>query len=94
MNNQAEVKTAIVDLLGNKPMLTVNHQLFKSNCFANPEKLKALNAIVHPGSQRLFCLGGTTKAPFVIKEVAILFETGGYKCGQNRPDCSARDHKN
>ncbi|WP_320814982.1 dephospho-CoA kinase [Flavobacterium sp.] len=53
--------------------------------FNNPEKLKELNAIIHPKVKTHFLnwLKRHKNHPFVIKEVAILFETGGDK------DCDA-----
>ncbi len=49
--------------------------------FLNPEKLKALNAIIHPAVQKHFesWLKRHDKSPLVIKEAAILFESGSYK---------------
>ncbi len=49
--------------------------------FNNPEKLKELNAIIHPKVKKHFLnwLKKHKNHPFVIKEVAILFETGGNK---------------
>ena len=49
--------------------------------FSDAEALKKLNSIVHPAvaeSFEAFKVKHTT-APFVIKEAAILFESGGYK---------------
>lgn len=48
--------------------------------FANPEKLQALNALVHPatiayGQQWM----ETQTSPYVLKEAAIFFESGSYK---------------
>lgn len=53
--------------------------------FNTPEKLKELNAIIHPKVKTHFTnwLKRHNKHPFIIKEVAILFETGGDK------DCDA-----
>lgn len=49
--------------------------------FNNPEKLKQLNAIVHPLVKKHFddWVKKHQKSPFVIKETAILFESGSYK---------------
>lgn len=49
--------------------------------FNNPKKLEQLNKIVHPAVQKHFkdWLKNHTTVPFVIKEAAILFETGGHK---------------
>ena len=82
MNNQAEVKATIVDLFGEQAYVdgSLNRNYLSQIVFANPEKLKALNAIVHPVVAKDFSVWvEQQKTPFVIKEVAILFETGGYK---------------
>ena len=49
--------------------------------FINPEKLKQLNAIVHPMVKKHFdtWLTKYQDHAFVIKEAAILFESGSYK---------------
>jgi dephospho-CoA kinase len=49
--------------------------------FTSPELLKKLNAIVHPLVKTHFIdwLQHHKTAPFVLKEVAILFESGGNK---------------
>jgi dephospho-CoA kinase len=49
--------------------------------FNNPEKLKLLNNIVHPAVKKHFdqWLLSYKNVPFVIKEAAILFESGSYK---------------
>lgn len=48
--------------------------------FKNPNKLNELNAVIHPKVKKHFeeWLLKHSKFPFVIKEVAILFETNGY----------------
>ena len=53
--------------------------------FNNPEKLKELNAIVHPAVKNHFenWVKHHKKDPIIIKEAAILFESGSYK------DCDA-----
>ena len=82
MNNQLEVKAAIVNLFGEQAYVDgdLNRSYLSQIVFANPEKLKALNAIVHPAVAKDFSVWvEQQKTPFVIKEVAILFETGGYK---------------
>lgn len=49
--------------------------------FNNPEKLQQLNTIIHPKVAEHFNSWLTSKNnhPFVIKEAAILFESGSYK---------------
>ena len=62
-----------------------NGQLLRSKIasivFNNPNLLAALNAIIHPKVQEHFqqWLAQNQTVSFVIKEVAILFETGGNK---------------
>jgi len=48
--------------------------------FASPDKLERLNAIVHPAVRQHFreWVQSNSSARFVIKEAAILFETGSY----------------
>lgn len=48
--------------------------------FNDPEKLRQLNSIVHPRVQQHFLQWyKKQKAPYVIREAAILFESGTYK---------------
>lgn len=49
--------------------------------FLNPEKLEKLNKIIHPAVQKHFkdWLKNHNSVSYVIKEAAILFETGGHK---------------
>ncbi|MES2747472.1 MAG: dephospho-CoA kinase [Bacteroidota bacterium] len=53
--------------------------------FNQPDKLKELNAIVHPAVKKHFenWLDQHKNYPIIIKEAAILFESGSYK------DCDA-----
>lgn len=60
---------------------TLNRNKIAELVFSNPDKLKQLNAIVHPAVKNHF-INWTKEhkdASFIIKEVAILFETGGHK---------------
>lgn len=49
--------------------------------FSNPQKLEQLNSIVHPEVKKHFIswLKKHKDQPFIIKEAAILFESGSYK---------------
>ncbi|MQP25747.1 dephospho-CoA kinase [Flavobacterium sp. LMO8] len=60
---------------------TLNRKMIGELVFNNPSKLKKINTIVHPEVQVHFkkWLKKYKNFPFVIKEVAILFETGGNK---------------
>ncbi len=60
---------------------TLNRNKIAELVFSNPDKLKQLNAIVHPAVKNHFInwMKEHKDAYFIIKEVAILFETGGHK---------------
>ncbi|SFA89430.1 dephospho-CoA kinase [Flavobacterium swingsii] len=66
----------------------VNHQIDRNKLseivFNHPEKLKELNKIIHPLVKKHFDNWVKKQnSPFVIKEAAILFESGSYKyCDQ------------
>ena len=59
---------------------TLNRNKIAELVFSNPDKLKQLNAIVHPAVKNHFIswMNEHNDASFIIKEVAILFETGGH----------------
>lgn len=57
---------------------TVNRQVLAAIVFNDPEKLKKLNAIVHPEVRKSFqsWLGSYPTEPYIIYEAAILIESG------------------
>lgn len=59
----------------------IDRQKLASIVFGNPEKLELLNSIVHPFVQEDFknWVKNRQNYAFVIKEAAILFESGSYK---------------
>lgn len=79
MHSDEDVKRAIVDLFG--PEAYQNGQLNRSYIaaivFENPEKLHALNAIVHPAVKADFqAFAKQHQDTIVMYESAILFESG------------------
>jgi dephospho-CoA kinase len=57
----------------------INKKKLSEIVFNNPEKLKELNAIIHPLVKKHFDdWAKKQKSLFVIKEAAILFESGSY----------------
>ena len=60
---------------------TLNRKKLAKLVFNNPDKLKILNTIVHPQVKRHFdeWVKKHKNAPLVVKEAAILFESGGDK---------------
>lgn len=71
------------DILGEND--TLNRDKLASIVFNNPDKLKQLNSIVHPAVKKHFeqWVGNNKNFPYLVKEAAILFESGSYK------DCDA-----
>lgn len=59
----------------------LNREKLSQIVFNEPEKLKLLNAIIHPAVSKHFqnWVLNHEKYPFVIYEAAILFESGSYK---------------
>lgn len=59
----------------------LNREKLSQIVFSEPEKLKQLNAIIHPAVKKHFqdWVLNQNKAPFVIYEAAILFESGSYE---------------
>lgn len=74
---QIEQKFGTSIILNNK----IDRAALAKVVFDSPEKLKELNEIVHPAVATHFekWVMNHQNHPFVIKEAAILFETGGYK---------------
>jgi len=81
--NKAEIIQAIANKFGKEIINNgkINRTLLAEKVFNNKEKLNALNQIVHPAVKEDFksWLKQHQEFPFVMKETAILFETGGNK---------------
>ncbi|QBZ98415.1 dephospho-CoA kinase [Flavobacterium sangjuense] len=60
---------------------TLNRDKLAQIVFNNPEKLQRLNSIIHPEVKKHFdvWVEKHKNFPFVVKEAAILFESGSYK---------------
>ncbi len=83
MVHQPEVRKAILKLFG--PEAYQDDQLNRAHiakiAFSAPEKLKQLNAIVHPAVFKDGQLWHESqqKVPYTLKEAALIFESGSYK---------------
>lgn len=81
---QSEVKVRVIKLLGKEAYLDeyeINKEYISKKVFSNTELLHQLNQIIHPAVKSDFILF-KSKLPLgtiIIKESAILFETGIYK---------------
>lgn len=81
MNHDSNVKAEILRLFGQSSYLengTLNRSFLAETVFSDPEKVKQINAIVHP-AVRIDFENWTKKqtSPYVLKEAALIFETGG-----------------
>lgn len=82
MQDSKEVRTAIIDLLGEESFTfkKLNKKYIADKVFGDKELLQKLNAIVHPAVRKDFISWVKTKrTPYVIQEAAILFENNSYK---------------
>ena len=82
INTSAEIKKRIVEVFGAEVYAegVYNRAYMADIVFRNPDKLAVLNSIVHPVLADHFNQWVALQAsPYVIKEAAILFESGSYK---------------
>ena len=80
--NNKHLQQEIVTLLGEEAFVEgrYNTAFVAQEVFSNKEKLDKLNAIIHPYVQQDFLQWKRSQqAPYVIKEAAILFESGSYR---------------
>lgn len=81
-NNNTEVIQAITDVFGPEAYVNgeMNRPYIASITFTDKTKLQALNAIVHPAVFKDFNdWYHQLNTPYIIKEAAILIESGSYK---------------
>lgn len=82
MNRSKIIKRKLKQLLGNEAYIDekLNRPYIASKIFNDKELLQKMNAIVHPKVASHFKRWiKKQSAPYIIKEVAILFENGSYK---------------
>ena len=80
--NNKQLEQEIVTLLGEEAFVEgrYNTAFVAQEVFSNKDKLDKLNAIIHPYVQQDFLQWKQSQqAPYVIKEAAILFESGSYR---------------
>jgi dephospho-CoA kinase len=57
----------------------LNREFLSAEVFGHPEKTKTINKLVHPTVKKDFeTWAGSHQVPYVLKEAALLFETGSY----------------
>ncbi len=83
MSHEPQLKEKILASFGTEsytPNGELNRGYLAETVFSNPEKVAALNALVHPAVGKDFAEWvGQQNAPYLIKEAALLFETGAAK---------------
>lgn len=83
MNHDSPLKEKILAAFGSESYLSngeLNRAYLAASVFSNPEKVAALNALVHPAVRKDFMdWVSQQSAPYLIKEAALLFETGAVK---------------
>ena len=82
MHENQSLKTSIISVFGEKTFLNgkLNRSYIASTVFSNTNKLSELNALVHPYVKKDFETWlASQNANYIIKEAAILFETGANK---------------
>lgn len=83
MANDTALKSGISSAFGEESYLpdgTVNRVYLAEKVFSDPEKVKQINALVHPAVGRDFKTWAENQnSPYLLKEAALLFETGANK---------------
>lgn len=79
-----EIKTRVIALLGQDAYTTegkLNRDFISKKIFADSALLSKINGIIHPAVEEDFnaFVKANQKYPYLIKETALLFETGIYK---------------
>ena len=83
-SNDKELKSQIVNHFGTKAYFVnggLNRTFLSQQVFTDDNKLKLLNNLVHPAVARDFesWCNQHNDQPYILKEAALLFETGSYK---------------
>lgn len=82
--NDDQLKAEVIDLFGQDSYAedgSLNRTYLAGRVFSNEEELTKLNALVHPAVGRDFAAWVEAHAtkPYLIKEAALIFESGSYK---------------
>ncbi len=83
MANDPELRLSISSSFGEESYGedgSVNRVFLAEKVFSDPEKVKQINALVHPTVGKDFRIwADKQKSPYLLKEAALLFETGSAK---------------
>ncbi|SFU03030.1 dephospho-CoA kinase [Algoriphagus locisalis] len=83
MGNDKQLKTEIRDAFGEEAYDVegkLNRGFLAQTVFSDPEKVKKINSLVHPAVGKDFMnWAAEQNTPYVLKEAALIFESGGNK---------------
>lgn len=83
MANDPALKSQIAEAFGSESYLpdgALNRVFLAAQVFSDPEKVKRINSLVHPAVGKDFKSWAEIQtAPYLLKEAALLFETGAAK---------------
>ncbi|MEB2784573.1 dephospho-CoA kinase [Algoriphagus persicinus] len=83
MANDDVLKTQIKEFFGDESYLAdgnLNRSFLANTVFSDPKKVKTINTLVHPAVGKDFSDWSSQQtSPYVLKEAALIFETGGNK---------------
>ncbi|MBN3521502.1 dephospho-CoA kinase [Algoriphagus lutimaris] len=83
MANEPDLIQSIQTTFGEEAYLadgSVNRVFLAKEVFSDPEKVKKINALVHPAVAKDFASWASRQtSPYVLKEAALIFETGSFK---------------
>jgi len=95
MNEGGELKTAITSVFGPDayPDGRLDRAFLATQVFRSSERLAQLNALVHPAVAKDFMkwVADNAHHPYLIKEAAILFESGAFRAVQETVLVTAPD---
>ncbi len=81
MNNDATLRAGILENFGCQSYLEdgqLNRDFLAESVFSDPEKVSKINSLVHPAVAKDFEeWSSLQKSPYILKEAALIFETGG-----------------
>ncbi|MCS6794497.1 MAG: dephospho-CoA kinase [Raineya sp.] len=84
MVENSELKSAIIENFGENAYLpngSLNRRFLAEQVFTNPEKTKIINSLVHPAVAQdyLHWLAKQKNVPYVLREAALMIESGAYR---------------
>jgi dephospho-CoA kinase len=82
MNEDEELKKNIIKAFGKETYSNgkLNRKYLATKAFNDPDRIELLNSLVHPATIKdAIAWMGKQKAPYIIKEAALIFESGSDK---------------